>query len=172
MTPASSRGWVPVLALLLLASSGCGVRGLNFVEDERVEITFPTDRAAVSLPVTITWQVRDFEVTGSDTARRSDAGYFGVYVNRAPQPPGRTQAWLVREDERCRRIPGCPDEEFLAQQDVHSTTETRFTIERLPAPTGDAVRRRELHEVTIVLLNGRGERIGEAAFTREFEVQR
>ena len=45
-------------------------------------------------------------------------------------------------------------------------------IERLPLPSGDAQRRREFHDVTIVLLNGRGERIGESAFVRQFEVDR
>jgi hypothetical protein len=37
-------------------------------------------------------------------------------------------------------------------------------------PTGAAAQRRDLHEVTIALLDGRGERIGESAFTVQFEV--
>lgn len=164
-----------VAILLTVAAAllpACGVRGLNFVEDERLTITSPPDRAEVTLPATITWSVRDFTVTGPDGSDRPDAGYFGIYVDRAPQPPDKTQAWLVRNDQRCKSDPGCPDEAFLAQRDIHSSTETSFRIERLPLPPGDAQRRREFHEVTVVLLDGRGERIGESAFIRQFEVDR
>lgn len=153
--------------------SGCGVRGLNFKDDERLSIVSPDDRAAVRLPLTVRWTIRDFEVTGPDGSARRDAGSFGVYIDRAPQPPGEKQAWLVRDDPMCERDPSlCANEEFLAQRDVHTTTATTFVIERLPLPSGDAERRREFHEVTVVLLNGRGERIGESAFVRQFEVKR
>lgn len=155
-----------------VAWAGCGVNGLNFSQDERVTITAPGDRAKVELPVTVTWRVRDFTVSGKDGSQRPDAGYFGVYVDRAPQPPSRPQEWIARDDPNCQGIPTCPDEAFLAQLNVHSTTRLRFTIERLPEPTSTATRRREFHEITIVLLNGRGERIGESAFTRQFEVSR
>jgi hypothetical protein len=160
------------LALVIVASA-CGVSGLNFVKDERVTITSPGDRAEVTLPVTFTWDVTDFQVTGPDGSEREDAGYFGVYVDRAPQPPERSQAWLVREDSRCVAEPApCAEASFLAQFNIFSTTERTFTVERVQEPTEQAERRREFHEVTIVLLNGRGERIGESAFLREFEVDR
>lgn len=169
---ATPVGIAALVVSVLVSLPGCGVRGLNFVEDGRVTITAPSDRAQVRLPVRVTWTVRDFEVTGPDGSSRPDAGYFGVYVDRAPQPPDRTQAWLVRNDPRCSSDPACPDEAFLAQRDVHSTTETSFVIDRLPQPSGDAERRREFHEVTIVLLDGIGRRIGESAFVRQFEVDR
>lgn len=130
------------------------------------------------LPVTIRWKVKDFQVTGLDGQRRTDAGYFGIYVDRSPQPPGQTQEWLVRKDARqdssCRRNPDCPDKEFLARKDIYSTTEESFRIESLPPPPSSVTdqRRREFHEVTIALLNGKGERIGEGAFAVIFEVDR
>ena len=158
--------------LLLALMPACGMRGLNFAEDKRLTITAPDDRAEVTLPVTITWRVRDFDVTGGDGSDRRDAGYFGIYVDRAPQPPEKTQAWLVRNDERCRSTPDCPNVAFLAQRDIHSSIDASFVIDRLPQPSSQAQRRREFHEVTIVLLNGRGERIGESAFVRQFEVDR
>lgn len=163
---------VAIAALLALALPACGVSGLNFRQDERVEITAPGDRAEVSLPVTVTWRVRDFEVTGPDGRDRPDAGYFGVFVDRAPQPPDKTQAWLTRDDTSCGTPAACRDPEYLAQLNVHSTTDIRFVIQRLVEPSSTAQRRREFHEVTIVLLNGRGERIGESAFVRQFEVDR
>lgn len=79
---------------------------------------------------------------------------------------------MFREDPGCRINPDCPSEGFLAQQNIHSTAETSITIERLPLPPSNTVQRREFHEVTIVFLNGRGERIGESAFTVQFEVLR
>jgi hypothetical protein len=73
----------------------------------------------------------------------------------------------------CKNTPSlCSNTDFLAQRDIHMTTGTTFVIERLPLPSGDAERRREFHDVTIVLLDGRGERIGESAFVRQFEVNR
>ena len=168
------RAWcVAFAALTLIVASGCGVSGLNFSDDKRVSFVAPGDRAKVRLPVTIRWTVRDFDVTGADGAARRDAGSFGVYVDRTPQPPGEKQTWLVRNDQMCKNDPSlCGNKDFLAQRDVHTTTRTSFVIERLPLPFGDAKRRREFHEVTIVLLNGRGERIGESAFVRQFEVDR
>ncbi len=161
-----------LLVLMLLAFPACGVRGLNFVKDERIEIVTPRDREAVDLPVTLSWRVSDFEVTGPDDNASPDAGYFGVYVDQAPQPPERDQAWLVKDDDECKRTPGCPTPEFLATRDIYSTSRTSFVIEELPEIEDDAVDRRDRHEATIVLLNGRGERIGESAFTVEFEVRR
>lgn len=158
-----------VLVLLTLLPA-CGVSGLDFRRDDRLEIVAPKDRAAVRLPLVVRWTVEDFRVTGRDGSRSGDAGYFGVYVDRAPQPPGHTQEWLVRDDPACR--PPCPDEAFLAQRDVYSTTQTSFRIDRLPQPSTNAPRRRELHEITVVLLDGSGARIGESGVSVEFEVRR
>ncbi|MGH2812497.1 MAG: hypothetical protein ACRDI1_07265 [Actinomycetota bacterium] len=164
---------ISAIALLwvLAGLAGCGFGGLNFLQDKRLTITSPTDRERVDLPVTVEWKVTDFRVTGEDGSRRTDSGFFGLYVDRAPQPPGETQEFLVRDDQTCRRTPGCPDEAFLAQRDIHTTTKTRFTIEFLRDLDPESSRR-DFHEVTIVFLNGVGERIGESAFTIQFEVAR
>ena len=78
-----------LLAALLLSAlaPACGVEGLNFVQDDRVTITAPRDRAEVRLPVTIRWKAEDFD------------GTYAVFVDRAPVPPGETLAWLARDDE-------------------------------------------------------------------------
>lgn len=165
-----SRGRRTLAIVLLATAPGCGVQNLNFVQDQRLEIVEPSDRTIVTEPITIRWTIRDFEVTGPDAADRTDAGYFGVFVDRAPQPPGRDLAWLVRDDQRCRRTPGCPDEAFLAQRNIHGTSDTSLVLESLPHLADED--RRDVHEVTIVLLNGRGQRIGETATTVEFEVER
>ena len=147
--------------LLALFTSGCAVRGIAFREDDRLSFVSPGDRDEVTLPVTITWEVDDFDVP--------EDGSFGVFVDRAPQPPGKSLEWLARNDNTCRPEDGCPDEEWFAQRDVFRTTETEHTIDRLPARSDD---RRELHEITVVLLDADGRRVGETGWTLELQVER
>jgi hypothetical protein len=148
-------------ALLTLPLTSCGVSGLSFVQDQRLSITAPADRAKVDLPLTVRWTVEDFDVK---------AGAFGVFVDRPPLPPGKKLDWLARGDEVCSATPGCPDAAYLATHDTYRTRKTQFTIEKLPDLDRDE--QREFHEVTIVLLDDDGERIGESAFSVEFEVDR
>lgn len=155
---------LPVLAVLAALLAGCAVSGLAFRVDDRVEITHPEDRASVTLPVTITWTVDGFDVAGPD------AGRFGVFVDRAPQPPGEGLDWFARDDDSCRPEDGCPDAEYFRQRQIHATSDTSFVIDALPPPSTS--RGPERHEVTIVLLDGDDRRIGESAFHVEFEVDR
>jgi hypothetical protein len=158
-----------VCALLLPA---CAFDGLAFRIDERLDIVSPGDREAVKLPVTVDWEVTDFEVTKADGGQDPNQGYFGVFVDRAPQPPGETVEWFAKDDEDCRAEDGCPSRQYLADRGVHTTRDTKFVVENLPPPPEEQAARREFHEVTIVLLDGSGRRIGESAFTAEFEVVR
>ena len=157
---ASLRG-LAVAALLTLPLASCGVSGLAFVQDERLSITAPDDRAKVELPVTVRWTVEDFDVK---------TGSFAVFVDRAPLPPGKTLDWVARGDEVCAATPGCPDADYLAAHDTYRTRKTAFTIDQLPELDRDE--QHDFHEVTVVLLDGDGTRIGESAFSVEFEVDR
>lgn len=158
--------------VVITLMSACGVRGLDISQDKRLEFTSPVDRAKITLPLTVSWTTKDFKITGADGGSSADAGYFGVFIDRSPQPPGETQGWIVRDDEQCRSTPGCPNVDYLASFNIFSTTDERFVIDRVAQPSSQARRRREFHEITVVLLNGRGERIGESGFTRQFEVDR
>lgn len=148
-----------LLAALVVLTSSCGVSGLSFREDTRVDITSPSDRDEITLPLTVRWTVDDFD------------GAFAVFVDRAPQPPGKPISWFARNDDNCERAAGCPDEQYLADRDIFTTTDPQFTVERLPDTVRDG-RRREFHEVTVVLLDGDGRRIGESAWSVEFQVDR
>lgn len=164
-----------VLGLVIAAVvvSACSTTGLSLVVDDRLTFVQPQDREAVTLPVTIEWQIEDFEVTrtaGTSGEDRGDRGYFGVFIDRTPQPPNEALEWFARDDETCQRDPACPDEEWFATRGIHTTTETSFTIDLLPRPADPD--RRELHEVTVVLLDPQGVRIGESAWTVQFEVER
>jgi hypothetical protein len=144
------------VALLVTVLPACGVSGLSFVQDDRLSITAPKDRAEVELPVTVRWEVEDFE------------GTFAVFVDRAPVPGGQTLEWLARDDEICETTPGCPDEQWFADRHVFHTAETEITLERLPDL--DRTEQREMHEITVVLIDERGRRVGESAFGVQFEV--
>lgn len=153
---------VALVLALALVGSGCGVSGLAFRQDDRLSFVTPEDRAEITLPLTVAWEVEDFEVGTS-------AGSFAVFVDRAPQPPGKTLDWLARDDDTCRVEDGCPDEQWFADRDVFRTTDRELTIEQLPARSDD---RRELHEVTVILLDEQGRRVGETGWTLEFQVAR
>lgn len=146
-------------AIVLIALlPGCSVNGLNLRQDDRVSIVAPEDRSDVDLPVTVRWTARDFD------------GTYAVFVDRSPVPPGRTLDWLARNDDVCRQTKGCPDTTWFADRNVLRTTSNSVTIDRLPDTARD--NRRDRHEVTVVLLDQKGRRIGESAFRVEFQVRR
>ncbi len=148
-----------VLAAFLLGSGPACGRDLAFRVDERVDIVTPGDRDEVTLPMTVRW------------TSRAEQTHYGVFVDRAPQPPGEPLTWFARDDEVCTATPGCPDDVYLAERNVFSSTARTFTVERLPDTQPDG-RKRDLHEVTVVLLDADGRRVGEAAWSVEFVVKR
>ena len=66
--------------------------------------------------------------------------------------------------------PNCPNESYLASRGVYVTADTSLVVDRISDLTRG--RSRDLHEATVALFNGRGERMGESAFRVEFEVTR
>ena len=155
---------------LVALLSACVPEGLAFVQDDRLEITSPEGNTEVDLPVTIEWEIEDFEITGPDGRSEDDAGYFGVFVDESPVPPAKSLEWIAKDDRACRNTPGCPDKVYLADHNVFSTTETEFTVKNVPDL--DTASGHESHEVTIVLLDGTGHRIGESAWYVTFFYQR
>ena len=155
---------------LCVALTGCVPQGLQFRVDDRLSFNSPKDRSEVSLPVKIDWEVRDFEVTGPGDTPAKDKGYFAVFVDGSPMPPGKSLRWVARKDNSCRAADGCPDEEYLAARGIYVTQDTELVLEQLPR-TGDEDRR-ERHRATVVLLDPTGKRIGESAFEIAFDVER
>jgi hypothetical protein len=155
---------VASLAVAASALTACGASGLSFVQDKRVEIVRPHDRSKVTLPVKVAWTVKDFAVGDGQ-------GAFGVFVDRAPQPSGQTLAWLFRGDRSCKGTgaPLCAKPQFLAQHSVYSTTERTFTVEQVIRLAGNQTNRH--HEVTVVLLDAGGKRVGEGAWSVQFKVR-
>ena len=151
-----------LLTAIALVATSCIPEGLAFVKDDRVEIVAPEGHTKVSLPVTIEWEVKDFEITGETDEASDDAGYFGVFVDSVPVPPRRKLEWIARDDQACLNTSGCPDDTYFADRGVYATTDTSLTLKRLPDL--DAYGGRETHEVTVILLDGTGRRISEDAW--------
>lgn len=153
------KHWRAVLPALALLMSACGTNGLSFQLDQRVSLRTPSDHADVTLPLTVTWTVKEFAVGNG-------AGSFGVLIDRTPPPAGKGLDWLFRNDDSC--VDGCKDPAYRALQGVYETTQTGIVFKEIPVhpDRGDANR----HEVTVVLLDADGRRVGEGAWSREFDV--
>jgi hypothetical protein len=161
---ASRRAVHACLALcVVLLTGACDVAAMQFVNDHRVTITEPKMRTTVKTPLTVRWTYRDFELVGADGSTDPHKGYFAVFVDRAPVPAGKTLAYVAHNDKSCRPQSGCPDAAYLADAHVYATDEPEITLETLPFQPG--VRGgRELHTITVVLMDGAGRRIGESAW--------
>ena len=132
---------------------------MGFQQDKRISMLSPPNHSTVTLPVTVRWKV-----TAAVPAAR-----FAVFLDRAPQAPGRPLSALARDDRTCHPSEGCPDAAWFAQHNVYPTTGTSFPIHALP--TFSKAERQQFHEVTVVLLDGDSRRIGESAFWVEFKVR-
>lgn len=155
------RGRIVVVLIAIVVSS-CNTGWMQYRNDHRITITQPRDRSTVSLPFTVRWTYRDFKVTGPTGERDRKAGYFGVFVDRSPMPAGQHLSWLAKDDPSCTKTDGCPDERYLADRNVFTTTEPELVVTTLP--TTDVRTATERHEVTVILLDGTGRRIGESAW--------
>ncbi|HVF76452.1 MAG TPA: hypothetical protein VM938_15555 [Acidimicrobiales bacterium] len=161
----------PIAFVAVLATAtGCGVSNLDFQVDRRLSFQAPAEDAEVELPLTIRWDVDDFTITEPGAEAGKKSGYFAVFVDAAPQPPGKPLSWLARDDRACETTPGCPDDKWFNSHDVYRVSGTSLTLERLPfvRAKGDT----EEHTITIVLVDPQGHRIGESAFTRTVKVAR
>lgn len=162
-------------ALLLCAVTawsltGCDVGRLQFTNDHRLSFVSPASRAKVTVPFRVSWSMKGFTPTGLDGSTTDSSGVYAVFVDRAPMPVGKDIRWIGHSDTSCQRDPRCPDTAYLAAQGVYITQEPSVTLDTLPpahAGVGD-----EEHFVNVVLLNGRGQRIGETGWYREFRSKR
>lgn len=169
-------GWRPRLLLTTACCvllSACRVDGLVFQQDRRVVIEEPRYRAQVLTPVRVAWSVSE-ELRSALEDPDEPPDRFALLVDVDPQPPGEALAYFARDDPSCRPADGCPNEEYLATLGVFVTTGTEYVFGRLPPAPGVDVGRgeRDLHDVTIVLLDNAGRRLGESAWTATFEIIR
>lgn len=171
--PYRSRGrTAAVLAALMVLLSGCvDLSELQFKQDDRLDFTSPETNELVELPLEVTWTMDDFtalppRVLGGP---RTDAGYFAVFVDRAPVKPRESLDVLGEDDPACSSDPRCPDKRYLSSLGVYTTHRTSITIPLVPPlPSKEDVQQ---HQVTVVLLDAEGRRIGESAWFRQFTME-
>lgn len=170
--PHLRRSALAAMLVVGALSSGCAdYSEMQFFKDERLSFTEPEDYDKVETPLVVSWTMEDFEVLGrGETAPPSEeAGYFGVFVDRAPIKPGKTLADVGKGDKQCEIDPRCPDKTYLNAKGVYTTRQTSITLDYV-APLSSK-ERIQLHQVTVVLLDSEGKRIGEYAWYQRFKLE-
>ena len=138
----------------LLAAQGCAFSGIDLVQDERIALTGLKDGQTVTVPFTLTWEVRKDIAPGHQVS-------YAVFVDRTVIRSGRTVKSVVpADDHRCQADAACPDADYLARRGVYVVSTPSATIPRLTTK-----KERSAHRVTVVILVD-GRRDGEGAFSR------
>jgi hypothetical protein len=158
------------LAVLSLCLTSCNPTSLQYKNDHRLSFRAPRSRQLVMAPVHVAWTMKAFEAVGLDGSSDTSRGAYGVFIDRAPLPAGKDLRWIARDDAGCKRDLQCPTARFLADRGVFVTTATSLDLTSLP-PASEGVGD-EQHYVTVVLLNGKGRRIGESAWYLPFSSKR
>lgn len=145
---------------------------LAFRQDHRLRFIAPANGDVVRLPLKLNWTMDDFRIVrpGSGTGKPS-AGYFAIFIDETPMEPGRTLRELAAEDDpSCEQDPQCPDREYLADRGIYTTTKTSLRLRSvLPLSSDEPT---QLHDVTVVLLDAAGSRIGESAWHLQFKLRK
>ena len=151
--------------------AGCGithVQDLNFRVDNRLHFDTPKDRSKVYLPLTISWHVKDFRIAAKGSEPPSDgAGYFAVFVDRQPIGPEQTMK-AVADDRFCKRDPKCPDDAYLRDRQIYTTTSTTIHFDQITNLNSHD--KLQLHTFVVVLMNTAGHRIGESAWELDLRI--
>lgn len=150
----------------------CNTSNFAFRVDKTITLVSPRARATTGLPATVHWRDDAPPTVLKVAPNDPNAEYYGVFVDRAPLKPGGTILSLIDEGDSCRLTPGCPDAAFLARLKTYFTATPKLTLEFLadlrPSRRGGT---KDPHEIVIIRMRG-DHRLGEAAFTRTFFVDR
>jgi hypothetical protein len=151
----SRRATVWLVSLALLSSvTGCRSTGLLFHKAEDLTILSPASNSVVQAPITMRWHTEHRPPTGTQ---------FAVFVDRVPIGPGRTLRDAA--DRLCKREPDCPDNQYLNAHDIYVTEESSLVIDNLPDQHYRHGRVPGEHELSIVLLDVSGHRVGESVYS-------
>jgi hypothetical protein len=148
------------LAFIVMAT-GCGISNLAFRADHRVHFTAPKSRELVATPITLRWTI-----SGGASPQGAT---FAIFLDRAPIRPGQALRAVAAGDTSCKHTAGCPDAEYLAVRQVFTTTDMTLTLNTVASR--NSYQTTQVHEATIVLLDGTGHRVGEAAWYIDFRMR-
>lgn len=132
--------------MLSALTSGC-TDGLSFRQDDRLEIVSPLDGELVGEPVLVEWRMEP---------RPASVKGFLIFVDRAPQPPGKSIEHF-RPDDR---------------SNIYESSTESVEIAAFESASSGPKNRRNRHRVLIIALDDRGRRIGEASDHVEIDVFR
>ncbi|HZS15692.1 MAG TPA: hypothetical protein VFC09_13940 [Candidatus Dormibacteraeota bacterium] len=132
------------IALLAPLLAGCGPYLLR--QSDRLQITSPQISTTVAQPLTVSWRAQDF------SAPRD--GRFAVFVDRDPIAPGSSIDDLAPQD----------------RAGVYVVSTTSLQLKLLIPLAGVDPAEQNHHDVTVVMLDRQGNRIGEYAGFTEFDV--
>jgi hypothetical protein len=134
------------VAMATLLSSACGQ--YLFQQSDRLEIVQPKIYSTVREPLTLAWRAHDFQAPRD--------GSFVVFVDRDPMPPGESLDYFARDD----------------REGIHVLDATTLSLGVLTQRVGVDPAERNHHDVTVVLVDRSGRRVGEYAGFTEFTVVR
>jgi len=171
-----ARGrFVLLIAVLIVLGNACGIAhpgDLGYRIDKRLHFVTPKARTLIKPPIDVRWSISDFTVQPPGGAPPSGkAGYFAVFVDRAPIKPKETMRVVAKNDEVCLHRPGCPDESYLQDRQIYTTTSSGLTLDQIPPIAGDT-ERIQLHFITVILMDTAGHRIGESAWQLDVRMRR
>lgn len=132
--------------MLSALTSGC-TDGLSFRQNERLKIVSPLDGELVGEPVLVEWRM---------DPRPESVKEFLIFVDRAPQPPGKSIEHF-RPDDR---------------SSIYGSSTESVEIAAFESASSGPKNRRNRHRVLIIALDDRGRRIGEASDHVEIDVFR
>jgi hypothetical protein len=141
------RRLLVVVAGVLLAAQLTGCQSYLFRQSDRLTISWPRSSSTVREPLTISWRAKDF------VAPRD--GSYAVFVDRDPMPPG----------------DGLGDYAPQNRQGIYVLDRTSLHLDALTPQAGVDPAEQNHHDVTVVLLDRAGHRIGEYAAFTEFTVE-
>ncbi|MHB8467796.1 MAG: hypothetical protein ACYDH6_20245 [Acidimicrobiales bacterium] len=147
-----------IAAAAMLLATACG-GGLQFAKDARVRVVSPRQLATVSAPVHLRWT--------TDMAAGRPVTY-AVFVDALPVHPGQNLRSLA--GARCAGVVGCVDVAFLNRHAVYLTTEPSLDLDALPV-LATARGERDMHTVTIVVVDPDWRRLGEASWSVTFALR-
>lgn len=154
---------LPCLVMVAFVMAGCRLQGLQFREDHGFRVLRPSDRSRTTLPVVVRWT----RPTDESRLRR-----FAVFVDRPPPRPGRGLEDLARQAGACIKGRPCPSQAYLHAEQIYVSEGTSVTITVLPRRIGAPFGLEDVHEATVVLLDGRSRRIGERVASVQFRIVR
>ena len=132
----------------MAVSSLSGCSSYLFRQSDRVTVDYPGIYSTVKEPLEISWHAHAFSAPAD--------GSFGVFLDRDPMPPGRGLEYFDPAD----------------RDRIWVVDRTSLHLAVLAARAGVDPAEQNHHDVSVVLLDHSGRRVGEYVGFSEFNVRR